>query len=331
MAGKSSAVETPVTPEAPAVAETPAPAPPGESAQEIIASGGELQKQIADATALIGKLTKERNDAIANALRADAQYKGLQNQTTKSLQKAAEDRRALALAQAQAAQIGDIYTVLNSLATKVLDEDEAKAFQWKQKELELNRREEALKVTPVVEEPVVTPQQYTTPVDEKAQFLSYYFPGVTLDPNDPNIDWATDAPNSAEAMRRFITSVMKVKDQQESTKANDAVATAQAQAAEQLKAVQKQIEDLSAKTTEEIAAAKVAAAEEARKEAEKRLRALGADVSGTPGPDGSGNKTFGQNLEEVLDDNLLKTKKGQEEYGRRVEAMNRQFRERFSK
>lgn len=331
MAKESTATGTPATTEATAPAEPTVPA--GEPAQEIVANQEleALRKQVEETTSLVKRIEKEKNDAIANALRIDAQYKGLQNQTTRSLQKAAEDRRALAEARMQAAEVADIKSLLSTLASKVLDEDEAKALQYKQKELELQRREEAIKTaaTQPVEEPVVEPQQYTNPENEKAQFLSYYFPGVDVDPNDPNIDWGVGANSTQEAFRRFTTSVLKIKDQKESTKANDAVAELRKQAEEQLAALKKQQEELATKTAEEIAAAKAEAAETARKEAEKRLRALGADVAGTPNPDGSGNKTFGQQMDEVLDDNLLKTKKGQEEYARRVEAIKKQVRERF--
>lgn len=334
MAGKSTATETPVTPEAPAPAEPTATAPAGESGQEIVANQEieSLRKQIADAAAAMEALSRQRDDAVANALRADAQYKGLQNQTTKTLQKAAQDRRELELARMQAAEVGDIKSLLNTLASKVLDEDEAKQLQWKQKELELQRREAALTAAANApkEEPVAEPQQYTTPEDEKAQFLSYYFPGVAIDPKDPNIDWGVGATSTQEAFRRFTTSVLKIKDTQESSKANNAVAELQKQAAAQLEAMKQQISDLASKSQEEIAAAKTAAAEEARKEAEKRLRAMGADVSGTPTSDGSGRKTLGQQVNEVLDDSLLSQgPKGVAEYNRRVEAIKKQVREGF--
>ena len=333
MAGKSSAAETPVEPVA--ATGTPEPvAPPAEPAQEISASEVEsLKKQIADAAAAMEALTKQRNDAIANALRADAQYKGLQNQTTKTLQQAAKDRRDLALAQMQAAEVGDIKSLLNTLASKVLDEDEAKQLQYTQRELELKRREaafEAAKTAPV-EEPVVEPQQYTTPENEKAQFLSYYFPGVDVDPNDPNIDWGVGATTTQEAFRRLTTSVLKIKDQKDSAKANDAITAMQKQTSEQLEAFKKQIEDLSSKSVEEVAAAKAKAAEDARKDAEKRLRAMGADVSGAAPSDGSGRKTFGQQIEETLNDDLLRTPEGRKQYQKNLEAIQRQVRENFQR
>jgi hypothetical protein len=330
MAGKSPAAETP---DATAATGTPEPAAaPVESAgnDNVMKELEEARANLLALQVSIEKTTKEKNDAIAAALRADAQYRGLQNQTTKTLQRAAEDRRALAVAQMQAQEIGDIKTMLNTLVGQVLDEESAKAYQWNQRELELKRREAAVQAALTAPaETEATPQYNTTPVDEKAQFLSYYFPGVDVDPNDPNIDWGAGAESTPEAFRRFTTSVLKIRDQKEATKANDAAAVAQAQIKEQLAAIQKQQEELATKTAQEIEAAKTAATEEARKEAEKRLRALGADVSGTPPPDGSGTKTFGQQLEEALDDNLLRTKKGQEEYSRRVEAMKKQARERY--
>lgn len=333
MAGKSSATETPVTPEAPAPAETPAPAPAGESGQEIIANQEieSLRKQIADAAAAMEALARQRDDAVANALRSDAQYKGLQNQTTKTLQKAAQDRRELELARMQAAEVGDIKSLLNTLASKVLDEDEAKQLQWKQKELELQRKEAALMAAANApkEDPIAEPQQYTTPEDEKAQFLSYYFPGVAIDPKDPNIDWGVGANSTQEAFRRFTTSVLKIKDSQESSKANNAVAELQKQAQAQLEAMKQQISDLASKSQEEIAAAKTAAAEEARKEAEKRLRAMGADVSGTPNPDGTGSRTLAKQIDEEIPDSLLYS--DPKEYARRVGAINKQVRERFQR
>lgn len=331
MAEKSPATETPVTPAATASAEPVAPAPAGESGQKNDANEVELyKKQLAEAQAALDKMAQEKNNAIATALRADAQYKGLQNQTTKTLQKAAEDRRALAEARMQAAAVADMQSLLSTIAEKVLDEDEAKNLKYKQKELELQRREADIKARAEApaEEPVVIPQQYTTPEDEKAQFLSYYFPGVDVDPGDPNIDWGVGANSTQEAFRRFTTSVLKIKDQKESTKANDAVAELRKQAEEQLASLKKQQEELATKTAEEIATAKKEAEETARKEAEKRLRAMGADVSGTPNSDGAGRKTFAQQIDEVLDDSLLTTKKGQEEYNRRVEAMKKQVRDR---
>lgn len=335
MAGKSSGTETPVTPEATGTPETPAPAPTGESGQEIIANPEveNLKKQIADAAAAMELLTKQRNDAIAISLQRDAQYKGLQSQTTKTLQQAAKDRRELAIAQMQAAEVGDIKSLLNTLASKVLDEDEAKQLQYTQRELELKRREaafEAAKTAPV-EEPVVEPQQYTTPENEKAQFLSYYFPGVDVDPNDPNIDWGVGATTTQEAFRRLTTSVLKIKDQKDSAKANDAITAMQQQTAAQLATFKQQIEDLSTKSVEELAAAKTKAAEDARKDAEKRLRAMGADVSGAAPSDGSGRKTFGQQIEESLNDDLLRTKEGQKQYQKNLEAIQRQVRENFQR
>lgn len=332
MAPKSTGAETPATPAATASAEPVVPAAEPAN-QEIIAKLEEATAKLVELQASQDKLSREKNDAIATALRADAMYKGLQNQTTKTLQKAAEDRRALAQAQIQAAEIGDIKSLLNTLASKVLDEDEAKQLQWNQKELELQRREQAIvnraAETPVVEEPVATPQQYTTPEDEKAQFLSYYFPGVEVDPADPNIDWGVGASSTQEAFRRFTTSVLKIKDTKEATKANDAASVLRQQAENQLAELKKQQEELAAKTAEEIAAAKQVATSEARKEAEKRLRAMGADVTGTPIADG-GPRTLKQQVEEVLDDNLLRQgKKGQEEYARRVEAIKKQVKERF--
>jgi len=331
MPGKSPAAETPDVTAATGIPEPVLTEVESAGNDNVMKELEAVRSNLAALQANYDKATKERNDAIAAALRADAQYKGLQNQTTRTLQKAAEDRRALAQAQLQAAEIGDIKSLLNTLASKVLDEEEAKQLQWSQKELEFKRREAAIEASKnaPVDESDATPQYNTTPVDEKAQFLSYYFPGVDIDPNDPNIDWGAGATNTPEAFRRFTTSVLKIRDEKEAVKANDAVAIAQKQAAEQLAAIQKQQEELAAKTAQEIADAKAAAIEEARKEAEKRLRALGADVSGTPPPDGSGTKTFGQQLEETLDDGLLKTKKGQEEYARRVEAMKKQVRERY--
>lgn len=337
MAPKSSGAETPV--ETSVTASTEPVAPTGEPAQEnnvmqeleqARARLNELQAAQEAAAAKAAALETERNNAIANALRADAMYRGLQNQTTKTLQKAAEDRRALAQAQLQAAEIGDIKSLLNTLASKVLDEDEAKELKWTQKELEFQRREQALaaKAVEPVEEPVATPQQYTTPEDEKAQFLSYYFPGVEIDPKDPNIDWGEGASSTPEAFRRFTTSVLKIRDQKEATKANDAVAELRRQAESQLAELKRQQDELAVKTAEEIAAAKVAAEEAARKEAEKRLRAMGADVSGVPVSDG-GRRTLAQTLNEQLNDDLLRTPEGRKQYARDLEAVRQRVKEQF--
>lgn len=331
MAGKSSGAETPATATATG---TPEPvSPPADSAAQepnVIQELEAARARMAEFATAQDKLVKERNDAIAARLVEEAKYKGLQFQTTQTLQKAAEDRRALAAAQIQAAEIGDIKSLLSTLASKVLDEDENKDLQWKQKDLELQRREAQIvaRAAEVIEQPVATPQQYTTPEDEKAQFLSYYFPNVEVDSSDPNIDWGVGASSTQEAFRRFTTSVLKIKDSKEQTKANDVASTLQKQATEQLAAIQKQQDELAAKTAQEIADAKAAAIEEARKEAEKRLRAMGADVNGASPSDG-GPRTLKQQVEETLDDSLLRTKKGQEEYARRVEAIGKQFKERF--
>jgi hypothetical protein len=334
MAKEPTATGTPVTPAATATAEIATPAPTGEPAQEVVATQAveDLKKQLGQAAEALKSLETEKNNAVANALRADAQYKGLQNQTTKTLQRAAEDRRALAVAQMQAQEIGDIKSLLNTVIGKVLDEDSAKEFAYAQKDLELKRREaayEALKNVSIEPEP--EPQNFTTPENEKAQFLSYYFPGVEVDPNDSNIDWGVGANSTQEAFRRFTTSVLNIKAQKDQSKANDAVVAVQKQATEQLQAVQKQIEDLASKSVEEIAAAKATAGEEARKEAEKRLRAMGADVSGAAPSDGSGRKTFGQQMEEAVPDSLLYTKKGQEQYAKNLEAIKKQVRENFQR
>jgi DNA repair exonuclease SbcCD ATPase subunit len=170
-----------------------------------------------------------------------------------------------------------------------------------------------------------SPQQYDTPETTKKDFVEYYFPGLGIDPNDPNIDWATDVPQteSARAFQRFTNSIVRIKNAMDQAKNQDVVAQMQKQAAEQLAAIEAKQQELTAQSAAELEQAKKDAAATARKEAEAKLRKLGADVSGEHADDGA-RKSFGQQMVEQLDDSLLQTKSGQAEYARRVEAIKQQ-------
>lgn len=290
----------------------------------------ELQARLSQLEEMKNTLEKEKNDAVAAKLREEAKYKGLQNQTTRTLQQAAEDRRILEQMNKDRSELAEIKSVLETLASRVLDEPERKELEFRQRELKLKLAEQASadalkKAQDQMNAQAVASTQYQNPEDEKAQFLNYYFPNSGIDPNDPNIDWGDGAASTQEAFRRFTVSVTGIKSQKDQTNSQNTMAELQKQTAEALAALKAQQAELVQKTAEEIEKAKAEAINTARKDSEKKLRALGADVSGTPATDGTA-RTFSQQLEEELDDTLLRTKAGRDEYNRRIEAIKAKVR-----
>jgi hypothetical protein len=322
-----------VTESAPAATASAEPAASGtESANQndnVTNQLKELQETLASLQSAQARTEQEKNEALARAMREEAKYKGLQNQTTRTLQQAAQDRKALESIKQERGELAEIKSVLEVLASRVLDEPERKEMEFKQRELRLKLAEQAqADVARAAQEAAaqaVTSTQYQNPEDEKAQFVNFYFPGENIDPSDPNIDWGEGAQSTQEAFRRFNVSVLKIKNQKAQAQTEETTISIQKQTEEALKALQARQVELEKKTAEEIATAKTEAIDAARKNSEKKLRALGADVDGTPAPDGA-RRTFAQQLDTELDDSLLRTKKGQEEYARRIEAIKAQMR-----
>jgi hypothetical protein len=326
MAGKSTAAATDPTPTATPSGEPVAPtAEPVE--QNITAQIEELNKRLSEYETVRTQLESRAKEAEAKALRNEAMYKGLQSQTTKTLQQAAEERKRLDQLERNNGEIADIKELLSGIANRVLDENEQKELQFRQRELRLKRAEEAL-VAPQTQ-PVqnAASPSYQNPEDVKAQFLEFYFPGVEVDSNDPGIDWGDGAASPQDAFRRFTVSVMNLKNQKEQSKTQDAMAAIKAETDAALTAFKAQQDQLFQQSREEVEKAKETAKEEARKDSEKKLRALGADVSGTPLPDSQGEgSSLMQMMTDQLDDSLLRTPKGREEFNRRMENIRAKVR-----
>jgi hypothetical protein len=291
----------------------------------------ELQGKLTELTAERDKVTQEAKDATASRLQYEAMYKGLQNQTTKTLQNAAQTRKDLEQAKLDRAELAQIREALDTVTNHLLDEDERKELGLRQRELKLKQAEQAITeaaqqaVQESTAQATASPQQYIAPETTKKDFVEYYFPGLGIDPNDSRIDWANDVPQAenARAFQRFTNSIVRIKNEMDQAKNQDVVAQLQKQAEEQLAAIKAEQETKNAQTAAEIEQAKVTAKADARKEAEAKLRKLGADVSGEHADDGA-RKSFGQQMVEQLDDSLLQTKSGQAEYARRVEAIKQQ-------
>lgn len=326
MATKSTAAATDPTPTATPTGEPVAPtAETVEQKSDVTNQLEELSKKLSEYQALVAQSEAKAKDAEAKALRNEAMYKGLQNQTTKTLQQAAEDRKRLEQLQQDRAELAEIKEMLNVVSSRVLDEDERKDLQYRQRELKLKLAEQAVAdAAKAVQQPVQTAASpsYENPENVKAQFLEYYFPGIGVDPNDPAIDWGDNASSQQEAFRRFTVSVINLKNQKDQAKTQDAMAAIKAETDKALAVFQAQQEELIKSTSEQVEKAKAEAIETARKDSEKKLRALGADVPGTPPPDSGGQgKTLMNMMNEQLDDKLLQTAKGREEFGRRMEAI----------
>jgi hypothetical protein len=289
----------------------------------------ELQGKFSELETFTKRLEQEKNDAVAATLREQAKYKGLQNQTTKTLQDAAENRRVLEQMRQDRAELSEIKEVLGTLASRVLDEPERKDLEFRQRELRLKLAEEGVAEAQkrAQEQPAqaVASPQYSTPEDAKSEYMNYYFPGENVDPNDSNIDWGDGAQSTQEAVRRFNMSVLKIISQKNQARTQDSMAAIQKQTDETLAQFKKEQGELLTKTQEEIEKAKTDAINQARKDSEKKLRALGADVSGTPAPDG-GRRTLMEQMTDELPDDLLRTKSGQAEYRKRLEAIKNQVR-----
>lgn len=313
------------------------PTPPAEGAeQKNDADAVGLQAKVAELQAIADKLAKERDAATAEKIRQEAMYKGLQNQTTKTLQKAAEDRKALEQERVARAELQEIKQLLGAVTSKVLDESEQKELEYQQREARIKAEQawlEAQKANPVQPEPTIAPQ-YTDPDAEKARFLDFYFHGIDIDPKDPGIDWGEGETDTRIAFSRFTTSVLKLKAQKDQEKTQDVVATLQKQAAETLAEIKAQQAELKAKADAEVEQAKAEAEEAARKKAEAKLRKMGVDVAGTPPPESDTKRTLGQKIDNDLDESLLTKGKpfskeraeGQAEYARRLAAIQNEIR-----
>ncbi len=336
MATKATGAATDPTPTATAPAEPVVPAAePAQNTNAIENQLIELQGKLSEFQATQVRLEKERNEAIAERLRQEAMYRGLQNQTTKTLQEAARNRKEYeqafkdrAAINAIQEQIANQTTVLETLASRVLDADEVKELTYKQREDKLKRAEQALiaaQSAPVTEPaPTAASSQQEAALEfDKSQFVSFYFPGVEVDPNDPRIDWATDITNTQEAFRRFNASMVKIIRETDQAQTQDVVSQLKAQSEASLKELEARNQELTTQNTAEIERVKAESLTTARKEAENRLRKLGADVEGTPVSDGA-RRTLSQQINEIDDSLLYRDPK---EYARQVELVKKQVRE----
>jgi hypothetical protein len=321
MAPKSSGTAPEAKPAATAPAEPAAPAPDAEHQNiDVNAQLLELQGKLAELQAAHAVSEQDRINAQALALQNEAKYRGLQHNTTKTLQQAAEDKKVFEQYKQNQGELAEIKELLSTVASRVLDEDERKELQYRQRELKVKLAEQAV-AAQAAEPQAATSYSYQDPEDAKSQFLNTYFPGIGIDPKDPGIDWG-DGAEGAEAFRRFTTSVIRLKDQKDQVKTQDAYAAIQKQTEEALAAFKTQQAELVTATQAEIAKAKEEAITTARKDSEKKLRALGADVPGTPPADAAaGGKSLMSVMNEQLDDTLLRTKSGREEYARRMDAI----------
>ncbi len=198
------ATETPPTTEESGKGENQA----GSENQEIGTKFEEFEKKIQKleevtqkATALEAELNQERGKSA----QAEAKYKGLQNQTTRKLQEAAQLQRQLQGQAATAQELAQLRQLVEYIARRDLDEGEAQQLEVLRREAAVQAREQAL----------TQPQQQTNynVVDEttrKQQFLEAYFPNSGIDPDDPNLDWGEGLTDQGEAFRRLSTSVKKV-------------------------------------------------------------------------------------------------------------------------
>lgn len=337
MAPKATVAATDATPAATAPAEPVAPATePAQKTEAIENQLTELQSKLAEYQGVQARLEKERNEAIAERLRQEAMYRGLQNQTTKTLQEAAKNRKELEQALKDRAELSSIKetiasqtTILETLANRVLDADEVKELSYKQREAQLKQREQALSAQPAPVEPEQIPassQQEAALEFDKAQFVSFYFPGVEVDPNDPRIDWASEITNTQEAFRRFNASMVKIVREMDDAHTQDIVGQLKAQSEQALKELEAKSQEAATQSAAEIERIKAETVVTTRKETEKRLRQLGADVEGAPPADGA-RRTLAQQLEEEVPDSLLY--KDPKEYARRVEAVKKRVREQY--
>src|SRR6266852_1387584 len=174
---KSTGAATDQTPTATAPAEPVAvPAEPAQKSaieQEL----NELKGKLTDYEQAQARLLKDKNEALAERIRYESMYKGLQNQTTRTLQQAAVDRKALEQALKDRAQLADMQTTLETLANRVLDEDERKELSYKQRETKLKLAEQAESVAysaPEEPTPAVASSQEAALEFDKAQFVNFY-------------------------------------------------------------------------------------------------------------------------------------------------------------
>lgn len=315
---------------------TPAPAESGTGTSGTDNQKNDVQNQVVMLQKTLEEIQKanevilrEKQEAQALALQNEAKYRGFQQQVTKTLQQAAEDRRALEQLRQSNFKTAEFEEMLEAIANRVLDEDERKDLKFRQREAKVKLAEQAVAASQeqIAQSaaPSAASPSYQSPEDAKAQFLNDYFPGSGIDPKDTRLDWGEGA-TGAEAFKRFTNSVVSIQN----ARSQDEYAKIQKQTQDALDAFKSQQEEIQKKTEEEISKAKQEAIDAARKDSEKKLRALGADVSGTPSPEpGSGTpsgKSLMDIMNEQLDDSLLTTPKGRQEYDRRLRAITSQVR-----
>ena len=309
----------------------------------------ELTQRLADYEKRVQELAKieeraktleaEHKASQADSLRWHSAYKGLQRQTTQSMQTAAEDRRRLSelerVNQQLLGALGSMEEVkqsIVSLAAKTLDEDGARDFQLSQREAALKRQEALAQQRAQMATqppPVQQYQPYMDPEEQRKQFLEAYFPGSGLDPNDPNIDWAEDATNPSEAMSRFTRSVYGIfRAVQGQQPAPEVAGLSDAQ--QLLEQIRQETESMQASRTkmaEELRA-------EARRDVEERLRRMGVDQEPVNNRTTSSPRIETQLNE--LDETSMMTgdvnsrRLAQKRYSEQVEEVKRQLRAKYS-
>jgi hypothetical protein len=248
--------------------------------------------------------------AEAAALRWESSYKGLQKQTTQSLQAAAEDRRRLVETErthqdllTALGGLQDVRDSISALAGKMLDEDQAREFNIARRESALRREEDIAKQRQSQQSQIVEPAQsqqftYTDPNEEKRNFLNYYFPDSGVDPTDPNIDWGEGATSQQEAFRRFTVSVTRIqKDSGQSQERQES----QTEAEKFLAELKKEREEFEAQKTQALEEVQT----QARKQVEERLRKLGVDSGSVATQSGSDPK-MNTKLSEISEADLMR-------------------------
>lgn len=298
-------------------------------ANEINARIKDLEAQLQKYTGVEDKvksLEAENKKAMADALRWQSGYKGLQANTTAKLQEYAAMQRQLQDAQNTSAQLEGLRETVNLLARRMLDEDQAKEFDLQQRELRIRQLE--AQAQRVAQQPQPQVAQQPDPVDidiRKKQYLDYYFPGVEIDPSDSSIDWGEGAPSTDDAMRRFTSSVTRIIQTKGQATTQESVKSEAEKLLEQIQAQAAQLENAKQLAIEEAKA-------EARKEVEERARRLGIDAGAAGTPASDVNRKLKTQLDE-LDESLLTVgekdsparKKGMQEYNARLASIRQQL------
>lgn len=295
--------------------------------EDLATKVNELTTQLEEYKSLQGtikELEEAKKKSDAEALRWQATYKGLQGSTTQKLQELAQLQKQTQANNVMGQELDGIKQMINVLIANTLDEQSAKALELQMRESQLRRQEEAARNS--ASQP--TDQQLTNPQydpdqlrQQKEAYLKGYFPGLAddIDPDDPRIDWANGAQNQAEAVARFTSSVSRIIYEPKPVETTaplsvDELVKAQL---EQFRTEQKaELEKLAQEREAAIEAAK----EAARKEFEERARKMGIDTTSAPPPE---NQRKSNVALRELDDSLLTTPKGAQEYRRRLEELKK--------